>query len=228
MLTLNDAGVYYSDQLIDLDKFPSTIAFLTAIVEGQLGAQRELSKKLRVERQSLHQNQREYFPRCWPIDLVLPVTIETRWINRRDRFMRAIADSPWEILQPADYEIDEKSIRFVDREIDINQNFGRSRSFNGQQQIKITYTCGFDFATKTPTAEVVALKSAMAQLLEYHGQNMGAADMRIQTEDVYQESRTTYFGTASKGEQAGTVAIGGFPEHLLLPFHKYRPYVYRF
>lgn len=226
ILTLNDEGLYFADGLIDPDKFPSTIAYLTAIVEGQLGAQRELSQKLYVERQSLHQNQREYFPRCWPIDTARPVVIETRWINRRDRFRRAIADSPWETLATNDYELDEKSIRFTDREIDIAQDFGRSRSFHGQQQIKLTYTGGFNFTTNTP--EVTQIKFSLGQLLEYHAHNMGAADMRIQTEDVYEESRTTYFGTASKGSEAGTVALGGFPEHLLIPFHAYRPYVYRF
>ena len=226
MLTDKDEGVYYAFGLVDPDKFDATIAFLTAIVEGQLGAQRELSKKLHVERQSLHKNQREYLPRCWPIAQTPPIVIETRWINRRDRFRRAIADSPWETLNSNDYELDEKSIRFVDREIDISQDFGRSRSFHGQKQIKLTYTGGFDFATNT--SEVAELKFAMGQLLEYHAQNMNAADMRIQTEDVYEESRTTYFGTASKGSEAGTVALGGFPEYLLIPFHAYRPYVYRF
>lgn len=226
MLTFDDEGIYFGINIVDPAKFETTIVFLTAIVEGQLGAQRELSKKLRVERQSLHTNQREYFPQCWPIDIALPVVVENRWINRRDRFRRPIADSPWETLGAGDYELDEKSIRFTGRDIDLTQDFRRGRPCGGQRQIRLTYTGGFDFTINT--SKVAALKAAMGQLLEYHAYNMSASDMRIQTEDVSEESRTTYFGTASKGSQPGTVAMGGFPEHLLLPFQTYRPYVYRF
>jgi hypothetical protein len=226
MLTLDDAGIYYPFDLVDPNRFPSEIAYLTAIAEGSLGAQRELSQRLYVERQALHEGQREYFPRCWPIDTTRPVIVETCWINGRDRFRRAIVDSPWEVLEATNYELDEKAIRFIDSQSSLTQDFGRSRSFYGQRQIKLTYTGGFDFTSNAP--EIAALKMAMGQLLEYHTLNMGAGDMRIQTEDVFQESRTTYFGTASKGATPGTVALGGFPEYLLIPFQKYRPYLYRF
>ena len=226
MLIFEDEGVYFANNLIDPIKFPGAIAYLTAIAEGTLGAQRELSQKVYVERQALHTSQREYFVKCWPIDTLEPVTVQTRWINRRDRFRRSVVDSPWETLQATDYELDDRSIRFLDREIDIAQDFGRSRAYCGQKEIKVTYTGGFDFSVNS--AAIAPLKFAMGQLLEYHVHNMNGADMRIQREDVYQESSTTYFGSANKGSTPGTIAMGGFPEHLLIPFQEYRPYVYRF
>jgi hypothetical protein len=223
MLTFEDEGTYFPNNLIDPIKFPSAIAYLTAIAEGPLGAQRSLSQKQFVERQSLHSAQREYFVKYWPIDLTEPIAIEMRWINCRNRFRRSIPDSEWELLDH--YEVDDRAIRFVDSDSNLFQDFGRSRASHGQKEIKVVYTGGFDFNVVSP--EVAGLKYAMGQLLEYHVQNMGA-DMRIQREDVYQESSTTYFGVASKGSEPGTVAMGGFPEHLLIPFQAYRPYVYRF
>lgn len=183
LLSFDDAGVYYSQGLVSPEKIPSTIAFLTGIVEGINGAQRSLEQQGHSENQVLHRGQKEYFVRCWPLN-----TLATVEIKRRE----------WEVIETA----------FDDRSIFFDQPM-RERT-----QIRVTYNGGFNFLEES--LDVEQIKSALGQLLEYHAINMGASTARIQSEDIYQESKIAYF------------VDNDFPPHLLAAFHKYRPYLYRF
>lgn len=223
-----DADIYFSGELIEHHKLSATIAFLTGIVEGELGARRPLEKRSHVEQQTLHLSQREYFVKGWPIDPLQPVAVEMRCINRRDRYRRPIGDSSWEMLRPNDYEVGEKSIRLENTNLIEDFNRRSFGSTSARAQIRLSYSGGFDFSAAQLTAEAIGIKYALGQLLEYHALNMGASTARIQSEDVFQESRISYFGSTGKSLQPGTAAIGGFPEYLLIPFHQYRPYQYRF
>lgn len=230
ILSASDEDIYYSSGLIDEDKLPGFLAMLTGVVEGNLGAQRSLERRSHQEEQVLHLAQREYFVRCWPIDTTQEPTVELRGINRRNRFRRPMADGDWETLDPQYYEVKANSIEFLDPEVNIIQNFNRRGYSAAAQQIelRLSYTGGFDFEAVDLSQDAIAIKFAMGQLLEYHALRMGASVAGIKSEDVYQESKVEYFGAIEQGSSPGTVAMGGWPEYLLLPFHKYRPYQYRF
>ncbi|MGL5059031.1 MAG: hypothetical protein ACRC62_03530 [Microcoleus sp.] len=230
ILTASDEDIYYSSGLIDEEKLPGFLAMLTGVVEGFLGAQRQLERRSYKEEQVLHQAQREYFVRCWPIDTTQEITIELRGVNRRNRFRRPCPDGAWETLDPQYYEVKTNSIEFLDPEVSIVQNFNRRGYSAAAQQIelKLSYTGGFNFEAADLSQDAIAIKFAMGQLLEYHALRMGASVAGIKSEDVYRESKIEYFGSSEQGSSPGTVAVGGWPEYLLLPFHKYRPYQYRF
>jgi hypothetical protein len=179
----------------------------------------------------LHLNQREYLVRCWPIDTTQEITVELRGINRRNRYRRPCPDGPWETIEPQYYEVKPNSIEFIDPEVSIVQNFNRRGYQAAAQQIelRLSYAGGFNFEAEDLSEDAIAIKYAMGQLLEYHALRMGASVAGIKSEDVYRESKIEYQAQSiERGTSPGTVTMGGWPEYLLLPFHKYRPYHYRF
>jgi hypothetical protein len=229
ILSEDDLDIYFPSGLVDIAKLPDLIAYLSGIAQGDLGAQRPLEKQSHVEQKTLHLSQREYFVDGWPIDQNQPIAVELRAINQRNRYRRPIPDSAWGVLPATQYEIGLKSIRFINPETDLVQGFNRKGgSAAGQLQVRLSYTGGFDFQAQDLAVGAIEIKYTLGQLLEYFALNMNPASMRIQSEEVFQESKTSYAVSAGQGTSPGTTAIGGFPEYLLVPFHKYRPYQYRF
>jgi hypothetical protein len=233
ILSEQDEEIYYPLGLVDPPKaLAPLVAYLTSIVEGPLGASRPLLRQLRTESHVLHANQRTIFVDGWPLDASEPLSVSKRVINGRSRYRRRIFDSSWQEISSDHYEATDRIIELLPESGQFSQHFRslyRCGPGEAQTEIKIEYMGGFDFSADPLMPEAAIIKYALGQLLHYHVSALNPTALRIQSEDVYQESKISYFGNQVRsGNQAGISTAGGFPEYLLVPFRQYRPYQYRF
>ena len=190
-----------------------------ATAEGPAGANRPLEKQVFTEilRVSSVRLQSLYLTRL-PIDFEAAITIQVRTGNVLQSYGRPMPLGNWQTLTSDQYNLDPTGQLSLN--IGTSNFYGAYGFYGGRSQSRIstevqaTYTTGLDFSGSS--AEVVALKYALGQVIEF--QNSAAFKTGVTEIDLFRRTKVKFQLPETIGNSSSRT-----PADLLFPFKKYQP-----